>query len=490
MAPEGRTAAWAGETARMENRGRASFEPLLNERLSSLLTGLGLVAEPEVSQAGSSKQIDVRVEVGRLIVAVEAEVDSRSGALSDSQARLDQAEAGEVAVDVAVAVSYPPGLQRDAFVEATPFEWTVLPSEEFTKGTVAELVASLKRIPEDYGDPEEQARLLDQALDLAAERLSAAQTRELAKAMDLPEGAAAAKRALLVVAAAAMFHTRLDAYLPEARPQLDGRTITPENPVGDPFAGDWPPAKLQDCVTADDVVGSLYEAWQLILAVDYRPIFEAACRALHAPTQDAAWDRSVRAVTGVALRVSRSAASARHDLLGRIFHRLLNTARYDGSFYTSTSAAVLLAGLAIGEDDLPEDLTNLKIVDPACGTGTLLMAAAERIRDLRDPEPNRQQTDAAALIEETLWGLDVNVTACHMAATTLGLLSPSVAFRHMNIHLMPLEVIDLGVRKETLVGSLELLDVGSIEEALDPRSGRNSRASRPASRRFGQEASR
>ena len=41
----------------------------------------------------------------------------------------------------------------------------------------------------------------------------------------------------------------------------------------------------------------------------------------------------------------------RHDLLGRIFHRVLDTARYDGSFYTSTAAAVLLASLAIREQD-------------------------------------------------------------------------------------------------------------------------------------------
>ena len=131
------------------------------------------------------------------------------------------------------------------------------------------------------------------------------------------------------------------------------------------------------------MVGSLYEAWQLILAVDYRPVFESACEALHAPTQDSAWAREVRGGARVALQVSRSAASARHDLLGRIFHRLLNTARYDGSFYTSTAAAAVLAGLAIeSAEDLPEDLAAFRVIDPACGTGTLLMAAAERIRDL------------------------------------------------------------------------------------------------------------
>ena len=62
--------------------------------------------------------------------------------------------------------------------------------------------------------------------------------------------------------------------------------------------------------------------------------------------------------------------------------------------------------------------------------------------------------DAALLIEQVITGLDVNTTACHMAATTLGLLSPSTAFSQMNIRRMPLGVDSDG---DTRVGSLELL---------------------------------
>ena len=65
---------------------------------------------------------------------------------------------------------------------------------------------------------------------------------------------------------------------------------------------------------------------------------------------------------------------------------MLDTARYDGSFYTTTTAATLLATLAITEDlcdwNDPAAIGRLRITDPACGTGTLLMAAAERIREL------------------------------------------------------------------------------------------------------------
>ena len=319
-------------------------------------------------------------------------------------------------------------------------------------------------IPEDQGDPGRQAKVLEAALKQATDRLISRQRQDLAEELNLPvaqtvnrrrrdTSIAAATRGLLVIAAAAMFHCRLDDYLAGIRPIVDDRTLSSDNPEGDPYTGEWPPPKLPECHASGDVVGSLHDAWQMILAVDYRPIFETACVALRAPAQNPRWSKSVKSVVGAALRVSRAASGSRHDLLGRIFHRLLDSARYDGSYYTSTSAAVMLAGLAIRDSDLPEGtrLASFRIIDPACGTGTLLMAAAERIRDIRGS--GSAVVDPTTLIEETIWGIDVNTTACHMAATTLGLLSPNTSFRKMNIHMMPLGVVGTQAR----VGSLELL---------------------------------
>ena len=62
---------------------------------------------------------------------------------------------------------------------------------------------------------------------------------------------------------------------------------------------------------------------------------------------------------------------------------------------------------------------------------------------------------AQALIEEVMSGYDVNLTATHMAATTLGLLSPTTRFKNMKIGRAFLGVDDSG---DAYLGSLEFLD--------------------------------
>ena len=100
---------------------------------------------------------------------------------------------------------------------------------------------------------------------------------------------------------------------------------------------------------------------------------------------------------------------------------------------------------------------RLRITDPACGTGTLLMAAAERIRDLA-PQADVDESIARALIEQVFTGYDVNLTATHMAATTLGLLSPTTQFRNMKIGRTFLGVDPPTADGDAYLGSLEFLD--------------------------------
>ena len=66
------------------------------------------------------------------------------------------------------------------------------------------------------------------------------------------------------------------------------------------------------------------------------------------------------------------------------------------------------------------------------------MAATKSIRDLRAAagrvDPEDEEALGLILVEDVLWGFDVNLTATHIADSTLGMLSPMTKFSRMKIH--------------------------------------------------------
>ncbi len=442
-------------------------ESTLNVWLAEFLTQRGLNARQEHMQPGG-RRIDVLISVGSARIALEAEqgqsTAKRNEAIRDADARLAQNLA-----DCAIAVCYPDGITRKEQMRNCRVLWAIRSPDRLRQGAAplwneadaAELPRIIRLAPMQLGNPDLTAASLSDSLDVAVSYLNKTQRRFLAQQMDLPPyktGAArwdrAAKRALLVVATAVMFHSRLDYHLEGMRPEYDNRILD-----NAPFAGEWPPQMAQHCADSDNPASDFSRAWNLILALDYKPIFETARAALQACPPDPAFTNAIRETAKSALEVAGNIAGLRHDLMGRIFHKVLDTARYDGSFYTSTPAATLLATLAIDDDmrdwNDPDAVASLRIVDPACGTGTLLMAAAERIRDL-SPQARDDDDFAQALVEQVLSGYDVNLTATHMAAATLGLLSPTTSFRKMKIGRAFLGVDEEG---DAYLGSLEFLDL-------------------------------
>ena len=447
-------------------------EHTLNVWLAELLRRRGLNARQERKQANRGR-IDVEIHVGNVKIALEAEQGQSSTkqreAIGDADRRLQQGNA-----DCAIAVCYPDGITARHQLEQRRLLWAIRapnarpPVNEvrWADADLDELVSVIKLAPMQLGSPDHAAAALSASLDAAVERLSENQKQEIARALDLPPGKPtrlgegrssrwnqAAKRAMLVIATAMMFHSRLDGHRHELKPEFDSRYAD-----GTRFTDTWPPAMAQQCAKADDPVGAFDQAWDLWLAVDYKPIFATAQSALNGCPHDHAFTEAVKETAAAALTLTRDISGLRHDLLGRIFHTVLDSARYDGSFYTTTPAATLLASLAINEGTCdwsdPAAAAKLRITDPACGTGTLLMAAAERIRELIQQAGNRDDA-ARALIEQVLSGYDINLTATHMAATTLGLLSPTTQFRNMKIGRALLGVDHTG---KAYLGSLEFLD--------------------------------
>ena len=267
---------------------KSSFESLLNGKLADLLKARGLEATGESKQADYS-QVDVVLHLGqssKVTVALEAENNFKKQrqAFGDAINKLKRG-----VCDVAVALCYPRLADKDALEYDTPLRYAIVWSQwqayhvrDWHDTTSEELISLVQRIPQEIGDPDRAAQELNVCLNMALGYLSPSQQSDLAHALDLPAEykgkptlKTAAKRALLVIVSAALFHNRLDPYLAGSRPEHDAR-YNDYRAFAD--TEPWPPAKLQHCLADDAPISALWEAWKLILALDYRPILRPAAQ--------------------------------------------------------------------------------------------------------------------------------------------------------------------------------------------------------------------
>lgn len=108
------------------------------------------------------------------------------------------------------------------------------------------------------------------------------------------------------------------------------------------------------------------------------------------------------------------------EVLGKLFHKLIpvDVRKPLGAYYTLVEAANLLAKLAVGK-------SNEKILDPACGSGTLLAAAYRRKKELLKKEKDSfTNQDHKRFLEEEITGIDIMPFAAHLSVIHLALQAP------------------------------------------------------------------
>ena len=277
----------------------------------------------------------------------------------------------------------------------------------------------------------------------------------LAKALDLvPQEDGGAKGvctiAALMLANACLLHRRL-----RDEPQL--KTILRLDKV----AGSSAPAEV------------LALAWEAILEKDYAPVFQPALEVLRALPQDKATGNAIRELAECANRVADSLSELGYDHAGPLYHRILGSAKSDGAYYTNNLSAIILARLAFSEDLIdwsdPRAVAALRVIDPACGTGTLLMAALQtikaRVAARTEIETGEEEGDALhkLLVEDVLCGLDINRHGIQLAACNMTLGAPTVDYERMNLVTMPHGPQPDGSVK---AGSVEILTAADRGDAL------------------------
>ena len=143
---------------------------------------------------------------------------------------------------------------------------------------------------------------------------------------------------------------------------------------------------------------------------------------------DRLWQTAQRLVAG---GVTRS-----HDLMGIVFQRLIADRKFLATYYTRPEAAALLSALALPADRPPggsdwgdaDTLSGVQIGDFACGTGTLLSAAYQRMSLLHELHGGDSEALHRPMMKHGLVGLDVLPIAVHLTAAMLAGSHPATPF--------------------------------------------------------------
>ena len=161
-------------------------------------------------------------------------------------------------------------------------------------------------------------------------------------------------------------------------------------------------------------------------------------------------------------------ATRHNDIAGTVFQRLIADRETLKTYYTTPEATTLLTHLAI-PDDLdwsdPETLKQYRIADYACGSGGIMLAAYQRVRELHrlhggDPDKHHNH-----MMQECLTACDIMPAAVHLTASLLSSVSPTSPYQSTRCILFPFG----GQRKTDEKGQLMLDDDGNPEKMLNRR---------------------
>ena len=202
--------------------------------------------------------------------------------------------------------------------------------------------------------------------------------------------------------------------------------------------------------------------WRKILQVNYWPIFDIARRILEViPTAES--QLLIEGLAETADKLLQARLMRSHDLTGAVFQRLIADRKFLAAYYTTPGAAALLVGLAITPEtplksrswSSAADVTELRIVDFACGTGTLLSTAYQRISQLHELAGGDAKALHPDMMATALVGCDVLPAATHLTASMLAGAHPSVKYKQSSILTVAYGKQPNGA---VALGSLNLLD--------------------------------
>lgn len=405
-------------------------------------------------------------------VVIEIEMMPAVTVEADALARLGEKLRTEQAVLSALAVRLPTRLRekqgralKKELERANDFEfalYTGRSSDDYTRrphsGWLIGGLADLSLLAQSAAAP---PHLIDLAADILADGVNAVASilddmaldhpgliQHIAQTLHQEDGPQTRRMAAIILTNAFMFHERLaggSGGLAEVRP-ID---------------------HLRDKLGTINKAAVLAD-WHKILAVNYWSVFDISQRILAmVPTLGAR--EFLKRLAGTAQAILSSGLMRSHDLTGTVFQKLIADRKFLAAFYTTPASAALLVGLAVNDDTLladgdwanPEDVKSLRIADFACGTGTLLSTAYQRISQLHELHGGDSAKIHAAMMERALVGCDILPAATHLTASMLSGAHPDIPYDGSAIFTQPYGFQEDG---KIALGSIDLLkDMALLE---------------------------
>jgi type I restriction-modification system DNA methylase subunit len=229
------------------------------------------------------------------------------------------------------------------------------------------------------------------------------------------------------------------------------------------------PRELEELTTLCKKYGyrlGLRTAFEAIWNFDYRPIYGLALQII-----DVLPDELSLALKDLVELAEESASKRnllRRDFSGKIYHKIVGdwaVRKNFATYFTTVPAAYLLAYLSIfTRTGVFSDFRRVVAGDLACGSGTLLTATYNALKDLYIYSRLREGYEVdlkefhKQMLEEGLWGIDALRYAVQIASTNLALQDPSTSVNCMNFFAVP-----LGEKNKSVVlGSLEFIKGGGL----------------------------
>ena len=234
---------------------------------------------------------------------------------------------------------------------------------------------------------------------------------------------------------------------------------------------EWKECKNWGEMGAKRVLETAITQWEIILKQDYAaivgPARDITAHLYEKTGQTGGLGNALKALAARACEIAEHYGDAGIDHAGPLLNGVMGDRKSDGAFFTRPVAALMLASLALdayGEIDWTNpngERKKLRVLDPACGSGTMLTAMNKRMIDAVEGARGDQRANGfqKTIAERLLTGLDINRTSLQMAAAQLVMRNTRTDLKRLGLHELPYGNDGEGL---AWAGTLEILNADAL----------------------------